>query len=108
MLDQNIDKSRTQVTRDLTIFTVEEKGYGYHLRDIPRGELGKSSKMQEELHELVDAEQQANKIMALCELSDLYGAMEAYLEQQFPNVTMTDLQIMAHATKRAFQTGRRT
>lgn len=85
----------------------EHKLPGYHLKEIAKGELGKISKIQEELEELIDAEQQQNKIMVLCELSDLFGAMEAYLVGEFPGMTMQDLQVMSEATKRAFQNGRR-
>lgn len=77
----------------------------YHLADIKRGELGKLSKIQEELDECFDAEKQNCKIMLATELSDLYGAVEHYAELQ--GLTMDDLKSMAHITKRAFDSGRR-
>ena len=53
----------------------------YHLNEIPRGVFGEISKIDEELCELVDAVQQGNKIMTLCELSDIVGAIEGFLEK---------------------------
>lgn len=80
---------------------------GYHINDIKRGEFGKASKIVEEVHELLDSLEQKNRIMALQELSDLYGAVRGYLEKEFPGFTMEDLKIMADATKRAFEDGTR-
>jgi len=80
---------------------------GYHLTDIEKGKLGESSKILEEVMELIDAEQQAVKIMALVELSDLVGAIEAYLENHHPGTTLDDLKKMSQVTKRAFQVGER-
>jgi hypothetical protein len=76
---------------------------GYHIREIKKGELGKSSKIQEELDELVDSEMQSNKIMAMLELSDLYGAIEAVAQSY--GLSMEDLKVMSDATKRAFRSG---
>ena len=75
---------------------------GYHLKDIPRGEIGELSKIKEELLELEDAMEQSARIMALVELSDLYGAMECFLQQHFPDMSMDDLERMSTVTKRAF------
>lgn len=80
---------------------------GYHVTVIPRGTLGTSSKILEEVLELQDAELQGCKIMALVELADLYGAIRLYLEKQFPNIAMSDLEQMSEITKRAFLSGRR-
>lgn len=77
----------------------------YHLTEIPKGELGHSSKIQEELLEFQDAEMQGCKIMALLELSDMYGAMEAVAEKY--GCTMEDLAKMSSLTKRAFKSGKR-
>lgn len=78
----------------------------YHLRPIKvRGVLGQSSKIAEELDEYVEATEQGNKILALCELADLYGALEAVAHTH--GMKMTDLAKMADATKRAFQSGAR-
>lgn len=80
---------------------------GYHLRDIQKGIFGRISKIREELEELEDAHDQGNKIMALCEVADLYGAIEGYLELFHPATSMDDVKKMAEATKRAFESGRR-
>lgn len=80
---------------------------GYHLREIPRGTIGESSKILEEVLELQDAEAQEAKIMALVELSDLIGAIALYLEKHHPQTTIDDLIIMSRITRRAFENGRR-
>lgn len=80
---------------------------GYHLADIARGELGEATKVREETEEFLDAVAQNAHIMALVELSDLYGAIEAYLARHHPSTTMADLATMAAITRRAFQSGRR-
>lgn len=80
---------------------------GYHLSEIAKGELGESSKLLEEILELQDAERQSCKIMAMLELADLVGAIEAYLKKHMPGITFTDLIKMARITRRAFKNGRR-
>jgi hypothetical protein len=64
---------------------------GYHLRPIPKGVLGEPSKIREELDEYEEAIEQEVTIMALVELADLYGAMEALLEKHLPTVSMDTL-----------------
>lgn len=54
---------------------------GYHIRKINKGVLGEISKIQEEYEEVLDSIEQDSIIMELVELSDLYGAFEAYLER---------------------------
>ncbi len=78
---------------------------GYHIRTIPKGKLGETSKIREELEELEDALEQNNKIMALLELSDLYGAIKAMAEKL--GVSMEDLRIMQESTESAFKDGTR-
>lgn len=80
---------------------------GYHTSKIKKGELGRASKIQEELDELLDAELQSCKILALCELSDLVGAVQAYLEHNYPNITLDDLIQMSNLTRKAFKEGER-
>lgn len=80
-------------------------GHGYHTRSIKKGQLGESSKIREELEELEDAEAQGNKILALCELADLLGAVKLYAEQR--GLTLQDVTAMTEATERAFKTGER-
>ena len=77
----------------------------YHLKKIKKGELGKISKVQEEIEEYKDALKQKCKIMAELELADIYGALEAVAESH--NLTMKDLKKMSNLTKRAFKSGDR-
>ena len=60
----------------------------------------------EEMEELLDAHDQDAKIMILCELADLYGAIEAYVYNHH-NLTMRDIVQMSNLTKKAFQDGTR-
>lgn len=78
------------------------------MHEIPKGEVGESSKLLEEVLELQDAESQQAGIMALVELSDLVGAIEHYLERHHPDTSLDDLVTMAHITRRAFENGRRS
>lgn len=80
---------------------------GYHLSAIPRGEIGYSSKILEEVLELMDAEKQGSKVMALIELSDIVGAIQAYLKVQAKGFTFKDLEAMSEITRRAFENGHR-
>jgi len=78
---------------------------GYHKISIPKGEFGQFSKIREEMLEILDAHAQNNPLMVLQELSDILGAIEAYIEKY--NLTLADLIIMKDATARAFETGHR-
>jgi len=80
---------------------------GYHKEKIAKGELGQISKIQEELDELKDAETQNVKILMLCELADIVGAVKLYLNAKFPGWTISDLSDMANLTEKAFQAGQR-
>lgn len=81
---------------------------GYHRTKITKGTVGESSKILEEALELIDAELQNNKVMALVELSDLIGAVQHYVERRYGSLlSLEDLQIMAKTTRRAFEQGRR-
>jgi len=80
---------------------------GYHLDSIPHGVLGEPSKILEETLEFMDSIKQKVDIMALLELSDLYGAIESYLEKHHPSITMDALKAMSDVTKRAFSAGHR-
>lgn len=79
---------------------------GYHIREIPRGTWKEFSKIVEEFAELEDAHEQGVRIMELCELADLYGAIEGYIGKHF-NMTMDDLRKMNERTSAAFQDGTR-
>ena len=78
---------------------------GYHQAKIKKGVLGSTSKIQEELDELIDAEQQGVKILIHCELADLYGALKLVAENH--GVTMEDLRRMSELTAQAFREGER-
>ena len=79
---------------------------GYHLREIKtKGVYGEPSKIREELEELEESLEQGNRILALCELADLYGAVEAVAKKL--GASMDDLSKMSAATKRAFTDGSR-
>ena len=77
----------------------------YHLKKIKKGELGKISKVQEEVNEYKDAIKQKCLIMAELELADIYGALEAVAKSH--NLSMKDLKKMSKLTKRAFKSGSR-
>lgn len=79
---------------------------GYHTRHIEKGVLGESSKIFEEYEEFCDALEQKNDIMALLELSDMIGAIEAYAEKKH-NVSLKSVLRMMKATKKAFKDGTR-
>lgn len=86
---------------------MESNNYGYHKKTIQKGILGEFSKIKEELEELEDALDQNNQIMALVELSDLYGAISMFLEKYHPSISMEDVKEMHLATKRSFLLGHR-
>lgn len=88
------------------VFSQTKKGY--HNTIIPRGKLNTSSKILEEVYELIDSEQQGNKIMALCELSDIIAAIKMYVEVNHSDITLNDLIKMAEVTDDAFKSGRRS
>jgi hypothetical protein len=78
---------------------------GYHIADIPRGQFGESSKIMEEAFEFNDAIMQGNPVMALCELSDLVGAIKGYLKNKHPSITFDHLIKMQEATSRVHEAG---
>lgn len=82
---------------------------GYHLREItPQGKYGESTKILEEADEFRESLAQGNVLMALLELSDMIGAIQGWLELNFPGITLADLITMSQATRRAFFDGTRT
>lgn len=80
---------------------------GYHVKDIPRGELGDVTKILEEVMELQDAIDQGVRVMQLCELSDIIQAIRLNLRKHHPGFTLDDLIQMADVTERAFADGTR-
>ncbi len=79
---------------------------GYHTKKFKKGVYGEFSKVQEEWEELLDARLQDGKILELCELADLYGAISGYVEKKF-NLTMDDVAKMSRMTSEAFEEGER-
>lgn len=80
---------------------------GYHIADIQKRRFGSFGKIQEEIEECLDAHQQGSRIMMLVELSDLYGAIQGYLEENYPGIKMGDLEKFSNITQRAFKNGHR-
>jgi hypothetical protein len=78
----------------------------YHKREIEKGVYGQFSKIREEFQELDDAHEQDARILELCELADLYGAIEGYVEVKF-GFKMADVKAMSDLTKSAFREGTR-
>lgn len=78
---------------------MEKTNTGYHLKQIKKGVLGELSKIEEELEELKDSELQGIKIMSLIELSDLYGAIEFFVQDKF-NLEMDDLKKFSDLNKK--------
>lgn len=79
---------------------------GYHKKKIVRGVYGYFSKVEEEWEELLDARDQDAKILELCEIADLYGAISAYIEKRY-GLTMEDIKQMSDLTSSAFEDGER-
>lgn len=79
---------------------------GYHKKEIIKGNLGYISKIREEFEELEDAYAQNDKILQLCELSDLIGAIESFSIKNF-NITLGDLIMFSNKTKEAFKENKR-
>ncbi len=79
---------------------------GYHTKTIVKGVYGDFSKVHEEWEELLDAHDQNARILELCEIADLYGAIAGYVEKQF-GMTMTDVDLMSRMTSEAFTEGAR-
>ncbi len=78
----------------------------YHKNEIPKGVVGQFSKIQEEYLELEDAYQQGDKILQLCELSDLIGAIDLYTKTEF-NMSLSDLISFSNKTMDAFKENKR-
>lgn len=78
---------------------------GYHTKEIGKGVLGEFSKIKEEFEEAEDAFKQQDSILILCELSDLYGAIEEYLKRW--NMDIETLKTFSNKTKEAFKEGKR-
>lgn len=78
---------------------------GYHKTKIKKGIYGEFSKIKEEYQELKDAYDQGDKILQLCELSDLIGAIEGYAKKW--NISIQDIIDFSNKTQSAFREGKR-
>jgi len=78
---------------------------GYHITKIKKGKKGQFSKIVEEFEELNDAHKQNNIILELCEICDLIGAIELYIQKN--DLTLDDIIKMKNLTKSAFEDGSR-
>jgi uncharacterized Zn finger protein len=63
---------------------------GYHINEIPNGIFGTFSKVIEEFLEFEDSIEQKSVVMELVELSDLIGAIEAFLDRN-SNESLNDI-----------------
>ena len=78
----------------------------YHKLKIHKHAVGSPYKIQEEFLEYIDAIATGNKVMAVQELSDLYGCLENEVSKL--GMTVEDLKVMSDATKKVFISGART
>lgn len=78
---------------------------GYHKTEIKKGKYGEFSKIKEEYQEFKDAYEQGDKILQLCELSDLIGAIEGYVLKW--NMSLKDVVDFSDKTQSAFKEGKR-
>ena len=78
----------------------------YHKLNIHKHSVNSPYKIQEEFLEYIDAIATGNKVMAIQELSDLYGCLENEIRKYGMNIT--DLKVMSDLTKEVFKSGTRT
>jgi hypothetical protein len=78
---------------------------GYHIAKIEKGVYGEFSKIKEEFQELEDAVNQGNKVLIICELTDLIGAIAGHAK--FYNLSLQDLIDFSDLTQSAFKDGTR-
>lgn len=81
----------------------------YHKnKNIKKGTVGEFSKIAEEFEELKDAVEQDDKILILCEISDLLGAVELYLSKNFyESISFENCIAFSRKTQNAFREGTR-
>lgn len=75
----------------------------YHNIKIPKTHHTSHFKIQEEVMEYLDAISSGNKIMAIQELSDVYGCLENLTHSL--GYSVDDLKVMSDTTKRVFNGG---
>jgi hypothetical protein len=96
----------SQGVSDVVIVSADVRR-GYHRSKIPKGTYGEFSKVEEELAELRDAQEQGCRILELVEITDLYGALAGYVEAKY-GMTMDDVKQMAELTRSSFRDGTRS
>lgn len=74
----------------------------YHDTDIPKGVLGQFSKIMEEVLEMKDAIDRNAKVMVIAEMVDIIGALELYVEANYPCLTLADLVTMSQLTRQSY------
>ena len=79
---------------------------GYHTKEFKKGKIGEFSKIKEEFEELLDAFNQGDKVLQICELTDLVGAIDLYTRDKF-NLNIKDLIKFSKKTQQAFKEGKR-
>ena len=77
----------------------------YHKLKIHKHHHNSPYKLLEEFTEYIDSIATGNKIMALQELSDIYGCLENEVNKL--NYNISDLKVMSDLTKQVFQEGTR-
>jgi len=77
----------------------------YHTKNIIKGTFGEFSKIAEEFFELEDAFNQSDKVLQICEMTDLIGAIEEYAKKW--NLSIIDLKKFSDKTKNSFISGKR-
>lgn len=77
----------------------------YHKLNIHKHSVSSPYKIQEEFLEYIDAIATGNKVMAIQELSDLYGCLENEIRKY--GMGIADLKIMSDLTREVFKSGTR-
>jgi len=79
---------------------------GYHTKEINKGQVGEYSKIYEEFEEFTDAYEQRDKVLQICELTDLIGAIELFSINKF-GLNIHDLKKFSDKTIESFKEGKR-
>lgn len=79
---------------------------GYHKNSITKGQVGDWTKIREEYEEFIDAVEDEDPILQLCEMADLIGAIAMYSRQRF-GIGLEDVIKFSDKTAEAFQEGSR-
>lgn len=80
---------------------------GYHKSGFVKYNTGTLLKIKEEINECIDAEKQNDKLLLICELADVIGAVKMYIDNNDIGVTINDLDKFSQKTINAFKKGKR-